>query len=96
MLIIVNEIHVALDNSRSRLAFRGWRVGLCHDGLSIPPCFLCSSKRENDSPSPIIGDRFLGPYNVDYVGQSPPFLSSSAVMEQIPGASLFLRRFHET
>ena len=26
-------------------------------------------KGENDSPSPIIRDAFLGPYNVDYVGQ---------------------------
>ena len=59
--------------------------------ISLFPLFF---QKGNDSTSPIIRDGFLDPYNVDYVGQplnieSPPILSSSAVMEQIPGARLF-------
>ena len=61
-------------------------------------------KGENDSSSPIIGGGFLDPYNVDYVGQPlnhpvPALLSSrppTAVMEQIPGARLFLRRLRQS
>ena len=44
-------------------AFRGWRVGICLLVSFVLP------RGEKDSPSPIIGDGFLDPYNVDYVGQ---------------------------
>ena len=55
--VVVEGWSYALQKDHCKQLSRdGDRVLLCRDGLSIPPCFLCSSKRENDSPSPIIGD----------------------------------------
>ena len=43
--VVVEGWSDAFQKDNCKQPFRGWRVGLCRDGLSIPPCFLCSSKK---------------------------------------------------